>query len=284
IILNRFFPGFFLTFNISDYLQEMDSHKWHWESIIDQTFLHSIQDVTKSRYWGLLAILMPHAQIFEWLYWIKKQSNEKFFRESIKIQDQFIKFLTNEGILDKTKIPNHIYSIIIELLLEESSNFKSYSLLKEKEYLFIKSSSFWREYVRDWGEILFYKISFEPSFKSDKLSQKISSDWKKSLKNQELLLERKDYYQWMGKLFAQVKVYSLAAFFYQLSWGEIPTDIYTKADIKFGSFQESSRTSGLLKLSIFNLIDEFRFLLSNLYLTLMEIISDWLFHFFRKMR
>ncbi|MDJ0659915.1 MAG: hypothetical protein QNJ42_10560 [Crocosphaera sp.] len=269
---------------LSNYLEKIDSHNWHWESIIDQTFIHSSNDIKNAKYRGLLAILMPSPQVFEWLYWIKEQNNQNFFLAGIKIQDQFINFLINEGIINNIKIQNHIDSIIIELLLEESVNIKSHSLLKEKEYLFIKSSTFWKKYIREWGEILFYKISFEPSFKSDKLSQKISSDWKELQKNQELLLEKKDYYEWMGRLFAQVKVYSLSAFLYQLSWGEIPIDIYTKADIKFASFQQSSRTSGLLKLSISNFIDELRFLLANIYLVLIQRISALFPHFFRKMR
>ncbi len=271
-------------FKLSNYLEQIDSHNWHWESIIDQTFLDTYEDIKNARYRGLIAILMPSEQVFEWLYWLKKQNNKKFFLAGIKIQDKLINFLEKEKIIDKTEIEKNIDSIIIELLLEESLSEKRSYLLKEKEYLFIKSSTFWKKYIRDWGEILFYKISFNPSFKKDKLSQKISSDFEKLDDNHPLASEKKDYYEWMGRLFAQVEMYSLAAFFYQLSWGEIPKDIYKKADIRWKSYQKSSRTSGLLKLHISDLRDDLGFVLADLYLILIEKISALNIPFFRKMR
>lgn len=272
---------------LSNYLQQIDSHNWHWESIIDQTFLTSSEDINKAKYMGLLGILMPSKQIFEWLYWIKQQNNQQFFLESIKIQDEFIKFLEKEKILEQTKIEKYIYSIMIELLLEDCFNQKTHSLLKEKEYLLIQSSSFWRVYLQEYGQILFYELSFDyfnRPLNSDKLSKMISSDWEQWRNKQTLSVEKKYYYEWMAKLFCQIHTYSLAAFFYQLSWEEIPADIYKKADIKLVYCQKSSRTSGLLKLSISNLQDELRFLLANLYQILIEKISALFPHFFRKMR
>ncbi|MDJ0731237.1 MAG: hypothetical protein QNJ33_14720 [Crocosphaera sp.] len=255
-------------FKLSHYLQQIDNHNWHWKTIIDQIFLNSCEDITNARYRGLLAILMPSPQVFEWLYWLKEKNNKQFFLAGIKIQDKLIDFLEKEEILDKTKIEKSIYSIIIELLSEDFLNQKTHSLLKEKEYLLMQSSSFWKTYLQDYGQILFGQLFCDylnKPLNSDKLSRKISSDWKEWQKKQTLSSEKKCYYEWMARLFAKINIYNLAELFYQLSWGEIPADIYKKADIKLVYCQKSSRTSGLLKLSISNFIEELKFVLANLY-------------------
>jgi hypothetical protein len=76
--------------------------------------------------------------------------------------------------------------------------------------------------------------------------------------------EKQDYYESIAKLFSQVKSYSLAAVFYQLSWGEVPMDIYEKAEIKIIPLKKGSRASGLTRLALSNLWQAIKLLLANL--------------------
>ena len=224
---------------LANYLNEIDSYTWNWTSILDKIILNNHREIASARYKALLAILKPPPEILRWLSWLKRKRNRRYWQEGINLQNAFIEFLDSEEFLNNNKLDSHLYQIILELL-------RVNSLSKEREWLLIKSESFWQSYFKNYTQMLFYQISFQ------------------RFNIQSLLPENKIDYELIARLFAQVESYSLAAFFYQLCWGEVPADIYTKAEIMIIPLQKSSRSSGLITLAISNLKQDIKLLLVNL--------------------
>lgn len=243
---------------LSSYLSSLDSDHWNWEIIVDKTALKN-HNITAARYRALLAILKPFPEIANWLDWLRqRRRNKQFGRAGIEMQQQALD--------QNPHLEQRLYALIDDLLItEQYKNSKIPDLPKEKQWLLIRSKSFWSDYFYDSAK--YYTKSLLIQIDYPEYCQLDNNFFNKILQNyqqKKLPDATKKRYEFLARLFAEVRAYSLAALFYQVSQGEVPADIYTQAEIHLIDLQKSHRSSGLIGLAWANLTQDLMLLFRNL--------------------
>ncbi|MDJ0729294.1 MAG: peptidoglycan-binding domain-containing protein [Crocosphaera sp.] len=186
----------------------------------------------------------------------------QYAENGIKVQDQLFKYSDQDSKIKEQLVPR-INQIISELLLNLSKSQDNYQVI---EWLFVNSSEFWKDYLVNYGNDLFKNLKNyqqkdtdkEPEEIQDKFLSEIMEDLSqysedreekgqtnppakqsknplnnKSQPDSQSSSDQKETikypnYQPIAEIFEKTKAYSLSAFFYQLSIGEVPSCLKKK--------------------------------------------------------
>lgn len=248
------------------YLSHSDSYDWDWQSITDKTALKGY-NLTSARYRALLAVLKPVPEVFTWLDWLRrKRGNKRLWRAGISLQHRLIEVCNASNSTEIISIDDRIYDIIDALLiLEKYKNIPTF--FQEKQWLLIRSRSFWVDYFYDSAEYYLNNLlaRLEDGKPNDndsleRLREKILDHGTEP----PLSKRERARHESLARLFAQIKSYDLAALFYQFSRGEVPAYIYRRVKFQFIELKKSSCFSPSIALGLDGLKQYIFLLLGNL--------------------
>lgn len=222
---------------ICDVLKRIPSVNWDWDNIVDQIIFNNNNDIFAFRYKALLLILCPRIEPIEWLLNLVQSKNKTAYKAAITLQAKFFDYcyLNYTKPVYEPQLKDRIYGEIIPQLLNTILDYPNhYNVIK---WLFIDSycliddeklrkQSSWGYYLINYGKILFdylVNLSYSVSVKNnqDSFCEQLSKDLHKY--NSKKTFPK---YLYIAQLFEEAKRWNLAAFFYQISLGEVPSEIY----------------------------------------------------------
>ena len=246
---------------LAEKLEEEDSYKWEWDTILEKALLKNSQDNSGVRYRSLLLILMPTKEIDEHIQLLMQKGNLKKRNQLIETQQKFLEIIKENQLEKADNLINENIDNIIEKLLincielnDKSSQGKLY--LQWIQWLLTKNN-FWKIKLFDYGkELIDYLLLENKKYHDDFLFKEVKNIISDSQRTPD------EKYKILADIFAISRQYTLAGLLYQISLGFVPKDIYRQIDYPIIPLQEGERTSGLVKLCWINTIDDFKNLLA----------------------
>jgi hypothetical protein len=220
--------------NVVNFLEKYPNIDWKDNNIIESSRKNYDTPLGIS-YMAMLAIL-GNIGISEWLVKLRSQNNNKYEQDSLKIQKQFLDMsikLSNNVV--RRQLENNINLGIIELLIQCQSNTNN-TFYKHIEWLLFQPNSVWKPYFNKYATTLYTNLARQVPKNRDVFYNQL---FDKLIEREEYRKRNGNYqgfiltqYKNITQLFVKLEYYSLSAFFYQLSDGKVPPDIYDNDQAK----------------------------------------------------
>jgi hypothetical protein len=230
------------------YLEEYPITNWEWVKILDNTTSKNNVNIIGATYRALLTIL-GNIPVTEWLETLEKESSHKNKIAALNIQKSLVEISSkrdNDTVYqDLTK---HLKIGIIEILLQCQSKIDN-SIYQNIEWLLSESNSVWIEHFNNYAKTLVYRLVHRDKNGDDQFYQQLLTKLNEREKYQQRFGHYRvlPQYRNLAQLFARLGHYSLSAFFYQLSSGRVPADIYDRAEVMIIPTIKDEKSSGLTK-------------------------------------
>ncbi len=233
---------------LADYLESYSTSHWNWAQIIDNTFKTN-NTKSAAKYQALLVLLNPQENVYFWLSWLTNPNNSNWADASLKIQSQLLKVCKDNQNDNAYKYLSlcilRCISLLLVKCLSHNINDREYQNI---EWLLVDSKNVWSSQFKTYAINLTSQLKCQdPNDAKDQFYEPVLNMlnlWKSQLTHNKPPQVYKEY-STIARLVEKIGNYTLSAFFYQLSEGSVPTNVYDLVHLQIIPLTRSEKASDL---------------------------------------